>query len=246
LLAPPLSELKNYVKSSAPASAFTLVELLVVISIIGLLAGLAIPAISGSLLKGKQAEGLSQLKQLGTLTLAYVTENNGEVPGEGGEGVQSFSALSTASNSTAWYNVLPPLAGSLSASNYRTAPKAFYEKGSLFYSKGATYPANKTASAYFAFAINSQLSQLPKLQALQYPSRTALFADARLPDERNLPPSGGSMDSLGQPKVRDKRFVSRYKGVGIITFCDGHSEAFRATTQAEVLNTNKVIWDPTK
>ena len=236
----------NQVRQHDSDQAFTLVELLVVISIIGLLAGLVIPAISGALLKGKQAEALSQLKQLGTLTLTYAAENNGEVPGEGGEGLQSFSALSAASNSTAWYNVLPPLAGSLSASNYRTTPKSFYEKGSLFYSKAATYPANKTASAYFAFGIYSQLSSLPKLQALPFPSRTALFGDARLPNETTLPPSGGTMTSLGQPKVRDKRFVSRYNGIGIITFCDGHSEAFRATTQAQILDTNKVIWDPTQ
>ncbi|NBR72005.1 MAG: type II secretion system protein [Verrucomicrobia bacterium] len=225
--------------------AFTLVELLVVISIVGLLAGLTVPAVSGALLKGKQAEALNQLKQLGTLALAYATDNNGTVPGEGGEGVQSFSALAQASNATAWYNVLPPLSGFLAASNYRSNPKGFYDKGSLFFSKAAKYPANKTASAYFAFGINSQLNDV-KLVALPYPSRTALFGDARLPNETTLPPSGGKMDSLGQPKVRDSRFVSRYNGVGIITFCDGHSEAFRATTQTEILDTNKVIWDPTK
>jgi len=238
--------LKPSPSPQSPAKAFTLVELLVVISIVGLLAGLTVPAVSGALLKGKQADALNQLKQFGTMTLAYATENNGEVPSEGGDGVQSFSALAATTNSTAWYNVLPPLSGFLAATNYRSNPKGFYDKGSLFYSKAAKYPANKTASAYFAFGINSQLSGLPKLAALPYPSRTALFGEARLPDETKLPPSGGTMDSLGQPKVRDKRFVSRYNGVGIITFCDGHSEAFRATTQAEILDTNKVIWDPTK
>lgn len=238
--------LKALPSPDASTKAFTLVELLVVISIVGLLAGLTVPAISGALLKGKQADALNQLKQFGTMTLAYATENNGEVPSEGGEGVQSFSALAAVTNSTAWYNVLPPLSGFLAASNYRSNPKGFYDKGSLFYSKAAKYPANKTASAYFAFGINSQLSGLPKLLALPYPSRTALFGEARLPDETKLPPSGGAMDSLGQPKVRDKRFVSRYNGVGTITFCDGHAEAFRATTLADISNTNKVIWDPTQ
>lgn len=216
------------------------------VSIIGLLAGLAIPSISGALTKARQAEAVNQLKQMGTLTLAYSAENDGAIPDEGGEGVQSFSAMAQPSNANAWYNVLPPMGGFLAASNYRSNPKGFYDKGSLFFTKAAKYPAGKTASAYFAFGINSQLSGLPRLHALPFPSRTALYGEARLPDETRLPPTGGTMDSLGQPKVRDKRFVSRYNGVGIITFCDGHTEPFRATTQAEILNTNKVIWDPTK
>ena len=64
-----------------------------VISILGLLAGLAIPSISGALAKAKQADAVNQLKQMGTLTLAYSAENNGVFPDEGGEGVQSFSAM---------------------------------------------------------------------------------------------------------------------------------------------------------
>lgn len=224
-----------------PSPAFTLVELLVVVSIIGLLAGLAIPSISGGLAKAKQADAVNQLKQLGTLTLAYSTENNGAFPDEGGEGVQSFSALAQPSNATAWYNVLPPMAGLLSASNYRSNPKGFYDKGSLFFSKGAKYPANKTASAYFAFGINSQLNGL-RLAGLIAPSRTALYGDARLPDERTLPPTGGGvkLDSLGQPKVRDSRFVARYSKAGVVSFCDGHVEMVKA---ADTFNTKVVIWD---
>lgn len=225
------------------AHAFTLVELLVVVSIIGLLAGLAIPSISGALAKAKQAEAVNQLKQLGTLTLAYSAENNGAFPDEGGEGVQSFSAISQASNAAAWYNVLPPMAGFLSASNYRSNPKGFYDKGSLFYSKAAKYPANKTASAFFAFGINSQLNGL-RMAALISPSRTALFGDARLPDERTLQPQGGGtkMDSLGQPKVRDSRFVARYNQAGTVVFCDGHVEMVKGT---DAFNPKVVIWDQT-
>ena len=220
-------------------NAFTLVELLVVVSILGLLAGLAIPSISGALAKARQAESMNQLKQFSALTLAYSAENNGAFPDEGGEGVQSFSSISQASNAAAWYNVLPPMAGFLSASNYRSNPKGFYDKGSLFYSKAAKYPANKTASAYFAFGINSQLNGL-RMVSLIAPSRTALFGDARLPDERSLLPTGGKMDSLGQPKVRDSRFVARYNGSGLVAFCDGHVETIKAS---DTYNTKVVIWD---
>ena len=53
------------------------------------------------------------------------------------------------------------------------------------------------------------------------------------------------MDSLGKPKVRDRRFVARHNGYGIVVFCDGHSEAVHHT---KVYDPQTVIWeqvDPT-
>ena len=59
------------------ANSFTLVELLVVISIIGLLAGLAVPAISGGLEKAKQGVDVSNLRQLGIMFFSEANDNNG-------------------------------------------------------------------------------------------------------------------------------------------------------------------------
>lgn len=226
-------------------SSFTLVELLVVISIIGLLAGLAIPAIQGGMAAGRKAESANQLKQLGTLAVAYTAENGGMLPEEGGEGLQGFTQLGNFPN--AWYNVLPPMAGLLSASNYLGQAAGFYEKSSLFFLKAAKYPANKTSRAYFAYGMNSQLQDsassantILNLNRILKPSRTALFGEARLPDETKLLPKGGKSDSLGQPKVRDSRFVCRHNGYGFVVFCDGHAEAVHHT---KVTDTQTVIWE---
>ena len=62
---------------SLKANSFTLVELLVVISIIGLLAGLAVPAISGGLEKAKQGVDVSNLRQLGIMFFSEANDNNG-------------------------------------------------------------------------------------------------------------------------------------------------------------------------
>ena len=59
------------------ANSFTLVELLVVISIIGLLAGLAVPAIQGGLDKAKQQVDVSNARQCGLIAFGYANDNEG-------------------------------------------------------------------------------------------------------------------------------------------------------------------------
>lgn len=58
-------------------NSFTLVELLVVISIIGLLAGLAVPAIQGGLDRAKQGVDVSNVRQLGIIFFSEANDNNG-------------------------------------------------------------------------------------------------------------------------------------------------------------------------
>lgn len=59
------------------ANSFTLVELLVVISIIGLLAGLAVPAIQGGMERAKAQADVSNIRQLGILFTQEADDNAG-------------------------------------------------------------------------------------------------------------------------------------------------------------------------
>lgn len=63
------------------ANSFTLVELLVVISIIGLLAGLAVPAIQGGLDRAKQQVDVSNVRQCGLIAFSYANDNDGNYNG---------------------------------------------------------------------------------------------------------------------------------------------------------------------
>ncbi|MFW5857934.1 MAG: type II secretion system protein [Planctomycetota bacterium] len=65
---------------SARQGGFTLVELLVVITILSVLAALLLPALEGAFLSAGRISCLSRLGQQGTATLMYANEGSGELP----------------------------------------------------------------------------------------------------------------------------------------------------------------------
>jgi prepilin-type N-terminal cleavage/methylation domain-containing protein len=82
-------------------TAFTLVELLVVISIIAILAGLALPAITGALTRGQASQTLSNARQIyiSTFNMALDGSTTGDTnlawPGDSGGTWTAWSAALT-------------------------------------------------------------------------------------------------------------------------------------------------------
>jgi len=125
--------------SKTSNTAFTLVELLVVISIIGLLAGLAVPAINGGLKSAMSGACLSNLHQIGLATLAYAADNSFKLPDAG-----------TAGKSDVWVQTI--------ASFISTGTKS---KKSVFVCPGCEKPVQEGAGEEMALTYGVHSGLMP-------------------------------------------------------------------------------------
>jgi prepilin-type N-terminal cleavage/methylation domain-containing protein len=92
--------MKHIQSISKRFAAFTLIELLVVISIIAILASLALPAVTGALVKGQIAQTVSNYRQL------YVLTQSASLDSQTAGGVGAFPGDVTNVNN--WSNALVP------------------------------------------------------------------------------------------------------------------------------------------
>jgi prepilin-type N-terminal cleavage/methylation domain-containing protein len=215
--------------------AFTLIELLAVITIISILVGIALPVYAAVQLSAHKTQSLSNMRQLGAMLLTYCSDHNEVLPMQG-DSTPSWggAAVNDSTENTAWYNAIPREAGSRGLGDYQNAPALFYSPQSLFFVAAAKYPADKLSAPLFAVAYNSKLFgsftsgsgnsediTAIRLTNIQQPSKTCLFQESGLPGETKIFSAQSSYN--GQDATFASRSVARYNGSTIIDFADGHA-----------------------
>ncbi len=212
----------------SPVAAFTLVELLVTISIIAGLAALVLPAVGGAMNAAHRTETLSNMRQLGAALSAYITDNNGSIPAEKGNSDDAWATSAAGQNDGVWYNALPRQIGQKAVADYAAdngGKAEFYSKRNLLFCASAKYPADKltASSPYFALAFNAKLISSmpsPRLASISRPNLTVAFLENGLSPESKFRP--GQPAYQGAAASSAAGFVTRYQKKGIVAFFDGH------------------------
>ena len=202
-------------------SAFSLVEILVVIAVLAILMAMMIPIAKGVLENGRTARCLSNLRQIGSGIFNYAAENDGRiVPDFDGryrwaELLQVTGYLNTGVTEQNFSQAIRP-------SSILLCPAAKIEfdgtywvssekRGRLY---GATYGINRYVSYYNEDPTMSTFRQL-RLQGISQPQQLYLLTDSY------------HTSVLNYPHIPEVFPAKIHRGAANILFCDGHVETVK-------------------
>lgn len=206
--------------------AFTRLELLVVLSCIGLLSLIALPLLGRSHTVGSEATCMNNLRNLGRAFLIYADQTRGYVPQEGNIGVLISDPL----NKDAWYNLAVQPEYPALTNLYGASAFPLPGNGTIYSCPAASapFPPNK-AFAFFMYGennfmcvnggtiANKGLSVQSKFATMPKPASTIMIGEVYYG-------TGSSVPSLSG--VSPSYTAARHDGFGLFAMCDGSARAF--------------------
>ena len=233
-------------KTSAPRlAAFTLIELLSVIAIIGILAGILIPAVGKVRESSNSATCVSNLRQITAVSLMYANENGGRLPSQGKQPDDD--------SSTFWFQKIAPMLGGyadMDASQAEREIEVYRCPSALAQHTPGNNPNNSLIKTY---CINTLLNAagsyedstgarvfpgMPVMKAIN-PAKTVIYMDghlasASMPYWHRDAGRGRLMSSVGNNFVHSGTSIN-------VALLDGH---VGNVTAEEVPEENTLFWNP--
>ncbi len=218
---------------------FTLVEMMIVISIVIALSGISFSLYRSSKERAHQTLVLAKMKSLGTTFAAFTTDRNGDLPYEDSTGSDDWVNAAKPENVDAWYNALPKMMGAMSVGELGMKnPAGFYDTAYPLYMPGAPYPSGekRLSSPTFAVGMNSRLQRKDaegakkpgKFILIREPSKTVVFLERGMAGDKKTMNTQRGFD--GSPKANARAFAARHAQKGCLIFADGHAEMLPASS----------------
>ena len=213
---------------------FTLVELLVVIGIIAILAGIVLAAVSASKEKARQTVCLSNLSQIGKAMAMYQQDNDGFYVAESYEPYKIGDAKQQTGDYLVWLEVLTPYLKS-EAIACPSRPDVDVHSFSLARVSGYGYngllqngePIDQTKKLYRSVGIHESIVKYPSVTVVAGDMRVGLIS-AFFPDTDNYPFGLLFLSELNQgSNLAGQSFgATRHSGGANYVFADGHAKWF--------------------
>jgi len=243
-------------KTSDSRRGFTLVELLVTIAVIGVLAGLLLPALAGATAKAKRVTCFNGMRQWAVGNRLYANDNDGILPREEAvDGPNTWDMTALDSNKDVWYNCVPAELGVNSVGQYAlsVATQMDFYKDRLFTCPSAKFDSVASQSyPNFSISMNSKLINGGEVVSFNMveahnASLTAMFVDSGVPGEPKFYQYQSPYN--GQPKAFASRFSGRHGRAGNIAFFDGHVQTIPGekvvdTNDGDLINRGRDIFPP--
>jgi prepilin-type processing-associated H-X9-DG protein/prepilin-type N-terminal cleavage/methylation domain-containing protein len=223
-------------EESAPCltNAFTLVELLIVIGVIAILAGLMLPALTQAKFSARRIVCVNNLRQLGLASQMYWDDNDGDC----------FRYILGTSNSGTiyWFGWIEPwVPGNEGSRRFDPAAGALYRylggRGvevcpSLDYTS-RLFKLKATGAAYgygYNIYLSKPTTQPPiKIQRVTRPADVALFADAGQVNDFQEPasPTNPLLEEFYYLSDSEATVHFRHQRRANVLYCDGHVDGER-------------------